>query len=343
MKVFGSKASGHLTPDPFVLSQIDKSGKAKDAGMDAPAESGAQTPRFIGEVNIEAVRSKLERLQAENEQSLKDFSVGPHACLTNSSLDADTRTASSSTNFDPPWPAFVPVPSPPVTHPGHFSCRDRLTDLQAEPVKSHIISEQVVSKGSVGHPFKCAPACRYVKRKGGCRDAEACPNCHHCFWSKANATTLDEKSLAKSQSENSKLREAKTLANRLVSLLGGEEPFAAQAKKFVKPDISLGTMGHPLTCADPCESDAGLVINLDAAIPNPYAAPVLSTNPVLGQPKAYPKPQDAPRQMPWCSSLGSMGHPYSCAAACKYAMKANGCKDGAMCDHCHLCRWKRQR
>jgi len=40
-------------------------------------------------------------------------------------------------------------------------------------------------------------------------------------------------------------------------------------------------------------------------------------------------------------SKGSVGHPYSCAEACKYAKKKRGCKDGASCDHCHLCDWKR--
>jgi len=40
-------------------------------------------------------------------------------------------------------------------------------------------------------------------------------------------------------------------------------------------------------------------------------------------------------------SKGSVGHPYSCAEACKYAKKQRGCKDGASCDHCHLCDWKR--
>jgi hypothetical protein len=40
-------------------------------------------------------------------------------------------------------------------------------------------------------------------------------------------------------------------------------------------------------------------------------------------------------------SRGSVGHPYSCAEACKYAKKKRGCKDGSSCDHCHLCDWKR--
>lgn len=44
---------------------------------------------------------------------------------------------------------------------------------------------------------------------------------------------------------------------------------------------------------------------------------------------------------PMVPSLGSIGHPYTCAEFCKYAKKARGCKDGAACDRCHLCTAKR--
>mmetsp|Transcript_78953 Transcript_78953/g.205240 ORF Transcript_78953/g.205240 Transcript_78953/m.205240 type:complete len:255 (-) Transcript_78953:423-1187(-) len=43
-----------------------------------------------------------------------------------------------------------------------------------------------------------------------------------------------------------------------------------------------------------------------------------------------------------CPSKGSVGHPFTCAEFCKYAKKARGCKDGAACDHCHLCTKKRE-
>lgn len=46
-------------------------------------------------------------------------------------------------------------------------------------------------------------------------------------------------------------------------------------------------------------------------------------------------------QHPLCISYGSQGHPFSCGPACKYASKGKGCKDGANCDHCHLCKWKK--
>jgi len=41
-------------------------------------------------------------------------------------------------------------------------------------------------------------------------------------------------------------------------------------------------------------------------------------------------------------SAGSVGHPYRCAEACKYARKSRGCKDGAACVRCHLCEWKKK-
>jgi len=48
-----------------------------------------------------------------------------------------------------------------------------------------------------------------------------------------------------------------------------------------------------------------------------------------------------PMLYPLCASFGSRGHPFSCNPACKYATKGKGCKDGADCDHCHLCTWKK--
>lgn len=40
-------------------------------------------------------------------------------------------------------------------------------------------------------------------------------------------------------------------------------------------------------------------------------------------------------------SVGSIGHPQSCAVGCKYQHKPAGCKDGKLCSRCHLCRWSR--
>jgi hypothetical protein len=42
-------------------------------------------------------------------------------------------------------------------------------------------------------------------------------------------------------------------------------------------------------------------------------------------------------------SCGSIGHPYTCAEACKYARKKRGFKDGLACTRCHLCVWLHKR
>mmetsp|Transcript_141491 Transcript_141491/g.452320 ORF Transcript_141491/g.452320 Transcript_141491/m.452320 type:complete len:289 (-) Transcript_141491:41-907(-) len=44
---------------------------------------------------------------------------------------------------------------------------------------------------------------------------------------------------------------------------------------------------------------------------------------------------------PQVISVGSVGHPFSCAEACKFSCKPKGCKDGATCLRCHACDWSR--
>eukprot|EP00913_Durusdinium_trenchii_P000997 g920.t1 len=65
----------------------------------------------------------------------------------------------------------------------------------------------VISKGSVGHPYNCAAACKYVKRKGGCRDGADCPNCHECFWSKATAKEAETRNDAQMVQQDEQLAE----------------------------------------------------------------------------------------------------------------------------------------
>lgn len=48
------------------------------------------------------------------------------------------------------------------------------------------------------------------------------------------------------------------------------------------------------------------------------------------------------QQHPRTASRGSAGHPDQCAKACKFVSTKRGCKDGADCDHCHLCTWRCQ-
>ena len=39
------------------------------------------------------------------------------------------------------------------------------------------------------------------------------------------------------------------------------------------------------------------------------------------------------------ASVGSEGHPHTCARPCKFAGSPQGCSNGANCSRCHLCEW----
>jgi len=45
--------------------------------------------------------------------------------------------------------------------------------------------------------------------------------------------------------------------------------------------------------------------------------------------------------VPLLLSEGSAGHPFSCAAPCKWARRSKGCRYGASCTSCHVCKWTR--
>mmetsp|Transcript_103490 Transcript_103490/g.194721 ORF Transcript_103490/g.194721 Transcript_103490/m.194721 type:complete len:114 (-) Transcript_103490:212-553(-) len=51
----------------------------------------------------------------------------------------------------------------------------------------------------------------------------------------------------------------------------------------------------------------------------------------------FPSYQAMPR-----FSVGTLGHPLTCAAPCKFANRQRGCKDGDLCTRCHLCWWTRK-
>merc|ERR1719422_1994186 len=72
-------------------------------------------------------------------------------------------------------PPGLPLP------PGLQVCQSEPSQIAASPAL-----EGRLSMGSLGHPHCCAPACRFVKRKGGCKDGASCPNCHLCFWRRSH-------------------------------------------------------------------------------------------------------------------------------------------------------------
>mmetsp|Transcript_67154 Transcript_67154/g.160175 ORF Transcript_67154/g.160175 Transcript_67154/m.160175 type:complete len:380 (-) Transcript_67154:133-1272(-) len=243
----------------------------------------------------------------------------------------------------PPAQGDAGLPPPPAPHAVPRPQKESKTPAAA-PTGS---SGRIVSIGSVGHPFTCAEACKYVKRKGGCRDGSQCTKCHECFWSRVPAGGEKE-----------------------------EEPKPVESVETVPVEtqpFSCGSVGHPYTCAKACKyvwrkrgcrdgancpnchyckwqrkpkdeeeeeeekeestqtsKTSQSSVALFEGIPPP---------PGLELPSALP---DTELQAPGLlSSVGSLGHPYSCAQACKYVGKAKGCKDGTSCPNCHLCRWSR--
>lgn len=125
---------------------------------------------------------------------------------------------------------YPPVPMPAVSPPGLNLTRlcgaySRPNDCSpvsvsdVDGLRAELDATVRLSVGSVGHPHACSEACRYVKRKNGCRDGDKCRKCHLCFWRRQD-DEVDDK---------------------------GAGPHAEAA------ELSLGTVGHPHRCGEPCK------------------------------------------------------------------------------------------
>jgi hypothetical protein len=71
--------------------------------------------------------------------------------------------------------------APPKKRGSEVQMKDAQVDTEElEFINSHSLPTK--SLGSVGHPYRCAPACRYTWRKGGCNHGQNCFCCHLCHW-----------------------------------------------------------------------------------------------------------------------------------------------------------------
>jgi len=74
------------------------------------------------------------------------------------------------------------------------------------PANFHLGSEHdgngldAPSVGSLGHPLKCADACKYVHKARGCKDGASCTRCHLCQWRRIDPKTAAEKKIKKGES-----------------------------------------------------------------------------------------------------------------------------------------------
>lgn len=179
-----------------------------------------------------------------------------------------------------------------------------------------------LSVGSIGHPHSCAKACRYIKRQGGCNQGANCQDCHLCFWQR-KCTQKD-------------LDEAEALGLQARAEDNSDE--ASNQIKGLKAEHSVGTDGHPTRCGEPCKYARRKTGCHDGArCPNCHIC--LWQRKPSEKACAETKKPEVPCLM---TSVGSVGHPFTCMEPCKYARRLGGCRDGWQCSKCHLCQWTRR-
>lgn len=119
---------------------------------------------------------------------------------------------------------------------------------------------------------------------------------------------------------------------------------------------SIGSRGHPDNCNFPCKyfrKKAGCRDGAKCTRCHICEWRNGSSHSVKTSAVSDETPTKVPQESAWppgfhllaaangIPSVGSIGHPFKCALACKYATKANGCKDGHACVRCHMCRWSK--
>jgi hypothetical protein len=137
-----------------------------------------------------------------------------------------------------PLHAYLQVMPPPGLSPlsaGEKSCVQSSLEAQSA-------SELCTSLGSFGHPYRCAAACRYIKRKGGCKNGASCPECHLCFWQRKPSSQQVEFSQAPQFFAASD--SAETCPE------GKVDDITRGADFYDSP--SLGSVNHPHGCATAC-------------------------------------------------------------------------------------------
>jgi len=115
-------------------------------------------------------------------------------------------------------------------------------------------------------------------------------------------------------------------------------PNAGSCSSAHSPSNLVGTPGTMNTWS--CDESTAMSMPL---VPSPPFCVVARQNkPECARKQPKDKRSDASQpQANSVVSVGSMGHPLYGAEPCKYNQRRRGCKDGAACDRCHLCDWKR--
>jgi len=116
------------------------------------------------------------------------------------------------------------------------------------------------------------------------------------------------------------------------------QPYSAMARQGSENlwQVSIGSVGHPFTCAVACPYSPGECPS-GAQCKMCHECPL---NPRASVSKNVATQERAPATA--IGSLGSLGHPHSCGNACKYVKRKSGCRNGSRCLDCHICHWQRK-
>lgn len=120
------------------------------------------------------------------------------------------------------------------------------------PIPAHESFDQegigCLSLGSAGHPTNCAAACKYIKKKRGCRDGARCRYCHLCQWhhlSRWRKTKNEDINSAPDQIEV-EYAEPKDVSTQV--------DMPSVEGRVGKPGCppSVGSIDHPFGCGPAC-------------------------------------------------------------------------------------------
>ncbi|CAJ1424834.1 unnamed protein product, partial [Effrenium voratum] len=305
-------------PPPWALAAIHAEGLETQCTGALP--DGEQTPTgTAGFLNTVDLLDKISQLQA----GMTSFSV-PCKALNETMISTSRLTLPEESGRNFIFEADTPPPPHPVSRPAKVGQQLMVSSL-----------------GTVGHPFTCARPCRYVKRKGGCRDGANCPCCHECFWTKArgeekapNPSHMGPEVLPLSEGSQGHPNRCAG-ACKYVRRKGGCRDGAACPKchfcqwrrdGLKNPPEQNGTQAFsvhapgllPSFGSEDCEEEHGT-----HASPLPLPLKLLSESQCAESLEMLP-------------SIGSLGHPFTCAAPCR-DHGDNNCQEGLQCTSCHRC------
>eukprot|EP00931_Biecheleriopsis_adriatica_P112710 TRINITY_DN8743_c0_g1_i1.p1 TRINITY_DN8743_c0_g1~~TRINITY_DN8743_c0_g1_i1.p1 ORF type:complete len:251 (+),score=42.66 TRINITY_DN8743_c0_g1_i1:96-848(+) len=192
---------------PFDLAMLKKAAATRatnDCGEGPSTPRGAAMPTVAPESGQEAASRLVFCLEERGLPALPNRGWRtPDPSPTRSGLpkcaaytavilngtDQERTTAPPSKTTTPPsvhsndfqdGPIFPP-------HDGGHAWADMVDDFSVgnmTPDAEDREMRNAASLGSVGHPYTCSEACKYVKKGRGCKDGANCVRCHLCEWKK---------------------------------------------------------------------------------------------------------------------------------------------------------------